>query len=398
MNQSILSALIFLVVCCSCGAQEQRDAAYITPAAPLLKPVTGAAQVNSYLPLLEGKRVGMVVNQTSMVGETHLVDTLIAHGVEVLRIFAPEHGFRGNIDRGATVVDGKDEATGLPVVSLYGKNKKPSPEQLADLDILLFDIQDVGVRFFTYISTMHYVMEACAENKKPLLILDRPNPNGHIVDGPVRADSLRSFVGLDPLPVLHGCTVAELAQMINAEGWLEGGVQCVLQVQPMAHYTHTTPYSLPVRPSPNLPNDQSVGLYASLAFFEASQWSVGRGTDWPFQVLGAPDSTFGDFSFVPEDRPGVQMNPVQEGTRCYGLDLRAVVLPDKLDLSYLRRAMVHEPEVISNPRWFHLLSGDARLLDQLQEGRSEEEIRTSWEPELSDFKKIREKYLMYPGR
>src|SRR5690554_1092672 len=284
----------------------------------------GADQPEAYLPLLKGKKVGLVVNQTSILTQQnnlHLVDFLLKEGIKVQKVFVPEHGFRGDADAGEVVKNDTDRKTGLPLVSLYGNNKKPSESAVADVDIIIFDLQDVGLRFYTYISTLHYLMEACAENGKPLLILDRPNPNGEYIDGPVLKEGFTSFVGMHPIPVVHGLTVGELALMVNGEAWLKNGVKCLLTVVPMDHYRHDRVYKLPVQPSPNLPNHLSIRLYPSLCFFEGTEVSIGRGTDYPFQVAGYPDPAFGDFSFTPESRPGAS-DPLQKGQLCYGLDLR----------------------------------------------------------------------------
>ncbi|MEM1137906.1 MAG: DUF1343 domain-containing protein, partial [Bacteroidota bacterium] len=259
--------------------------------------VLGAAQFDKYIPQLSAKRVALVVNHTSQIGNTHLLDTLIAQEINVQKVFAPEHGFRGEADAGAKINNSTDSKTGIPVVSVYGKKKKPSSEDLEGVDIIIFDIQDVGARFYTYISTMHYMMEACAENGKEMLVLDRPNPNGDYIAGPIREEGFSSFVGMHPIPIVHGLTVGELAQMINGEGWLEGSKKCKLTVIPVANYDHNIKYSLPIPPSPNLPNDIAVRLYPSLCLFEATMMSIGRGTDFPFQVIGYPDSIYGEFTF-----------------------------------------------------------------------------------------------------
>ncbi len=284
------SLTIICVLTLACQSQVTREipAENTSPSAPILP---AAYQTEAYLPLLEGKNVAMVVNHTSLIGETHLVDSLLARGVAIQQIFAPEHGFRGEAANGELVQDATDVQTGLPIVSLYGKNRKPSPEQLSQVDVLVFDIQDVGARFYTYISTMHYLMEACAEQNKEMIILDRPNPNGFYVGGPVRSPAQKSFLGMHPIPIAHGLTVGELAQMINGEGWLTDSLQCDLKVIPVQHYTHRDRYSVPVRPSPNLPNDQAINLYPSICLFEATNISLGRGTGFPFQVLGNPDQT-----------------------------------------------------------------------------------------------------------
>ena len=284
----------------------------------------GAERMDVVTRLLKGKRVGLVVNQTSILEkrQIHLLDALVAEGIDVKKVFAPEHGFRGTGDAGEEIKDSRDLKTGIPIISIYGKNKKPSAEQLGDLDVIVFDIQDVGARFYTYISTMHYVMEACAENNKEFIVLDRPNPND-FVDGPIRQKGFESFVGVDPLPILHGLTVGELAWMINKEGWLKSAPDtCRLKIVKMENWKHGDPYWLPVKPSPNLPNDQSIRLYPSLCFFEATNVSVGRGTYYPFQVLGFPDPKYGDFTFTPTSLPGFDTNPLQKDKVCYGIDLR----------------------------------------------------------------------------
>ncbi|MCJ8164910.1 DUF1343 domain-containing protein [Pontibacter sp. E15-1] len=368
-------------------------------AAQKAKPLqTGAEQVELYLPQLKGKRVGLIVNQTSVVGQTHLVDTLLSRGVDVVTIFAPEHGFRGEADAGAHVKDAKDIRTGLPIVSLYGKNKKPSAEQLKNLDVLVFDIQDVGVRFYTYISTMHYVMEAAAENKKPILVLDRPNPNGHYVDGPVLEKAHQSFVGMHPIPIVHGLTVGELAEMINGEKWLEGQRQADLTVVPVANYTHNTAYILPVKPSPNLPNAQAITLYPSLCLFEGTNVSVGRGTPTPFQVIGSPYYTDKGYSFTPESTPGAT-NPPYKGQVCYGMNLTAPAKAQPFTLAYLLKMYKQstEQDKFFNS-FFEKLAGTAQLREQIKAGKSEAEIRASWEPALSDYKNLRKQYLLYPEK
>ncbi|WP_439881922.1 exo-beta-N-acetylmuramidase NamZ family protein [Pontibacter sp. MBLB2868] len=376
-------------------ATTETDSGKVT--ATTAKPIRmGAERMDLYLPKLKGKRVGMVVNQTSLVGQTHLVDTLLSRGVNIVTIFAPEHGFRGEADAGAHVKDAKDTRTGLPIISLYGNNKKPQPEQIKDLDVLVFDIQDVGTRFYTYISTMHYVMEAAAENNKEVLILDRPNPNGDYVDGPVLEKEHKSFVGMHPIPIVHGLTVGELAQMINGQKWLEGQRQAKITVIPMANYTHETPYVLPVRPSPNLPNEQAIQLYPSICFFEGTTVSVGRGTPTPFQVIGSPYYKIKDFSFTPVSTPGAT-NPPHKGEVCYGLDLTHVAVPAKVDLTYLLEMYQNSTEkdkFFNN--FFEKLAGTSKLREQLKAGMSEAEIRASWEPQLSEYKKMRKQYLLYP--
>jgi uncharacterized protein YbbC (DUF1343 family) len=362
----------------------------------------GAESMDSYLPLLIGKRVALVVNQTSLLNDTHLVDTLLSKGIALTTIFAPEHGFRGEADAGESVSNGLDARTGLPIVSLYGNNKKPTPEQLQKIDIVVFDIQDVGARFYTYISTMHYVMEACAEKGIPLVVLDRPNPNGHYVDGPVRQLAQRSFVGLDPIPVVHGMTVGELAQLINGEGWLANGLRCNLQVVPCANYDHSRPYELPVRPSPNLPNARAIYLYPSLCFFEGTIASVGRGTNKQFQVVGHPDYEDKLFSFVPTPMPGAS-NPPLQGQSCFGLDFSQVPIDSLRQIRRLEIGLVKDfYEKMPNKEgfflknnFFNLLAGDTLLQWQIKQGISADSIRNTWTNDLNSFKAIRKKYLLY---
>jgi uncharacterized protein YbbC (DUF1343 family) len=364
----------------------------------------GAERMDMYLPLLEGKRIGIVANQTSLVGSTHLVDSLSSLHSDVLRVwkvFSPEHGFRGEAEYGEMVGDGIDPKTGLPVVSLYGRNRKPSVEDLGDLDLVLFDIQDVGVRFYTYISTLFYVMQACAENGLELVLLDRPNPNGFYIDGPVLEPGFSSFVGLHEVPVVYGMTIGEYARMINGEGWLGGGLPCRLTVIPCSNYTHHSRYDLPVPPSPNLPDMNSIYLYPSTGFFEGTVISEGRGTDSPFEVFGHPALEQGDYYFTPESRPGAATHPKLEGERCRGMDLRSY--RDTLDrspalkLSWLIFAYRNFPdkENFFIP-YFENLAGTASLRQQIIDGLPGEKIRESWQPGLEAFKKMRQKYLLYP--
>jgi uncharacterized protein YbbC (DUF1343 family) len=360
--------------------------------------IAGAERYDAYEMFIRNKNVALVTNQSGIVGDQHLVDFLLGKGITLIKIFAPEHGIRGNIDRGKSVDDQKDEKTGIPIISLYGKNKKPYKSQLEDVDIVLFDIQDVGVRFFTYISTMHYVMEACAENGKQLVILDRPNPLGDYVDGPVLDMKYRSFVGMHPIPVVHGLTVGELAVMINEEGWLDQNLKCDLKVIKILNYDHTKSYSLPVKPSPNLPNDLSIRLYPSLCFFEATNISIGRGTEFPFQVIGYPDSSFGEFEFTPQDIPGMQMNPLQEGTKCFGKDLRKVDKKIKFSLKYVlefSEKFKNSEQFITRIDFFNLLAGNDKLAKQIMSGADEESIRKSWVSDLNRYKILRKKYLLY---
>lgn len=362
----------------------------------------GAERMNVVIDLLKGKRVGLVVNQTSILEEqqTHLLDTLISAGMDIKMVFAPEHGFRGTGDAGAEIKDSRDIKTGVPIISIYGKNKKPSAEHLSGLDVVVFDIQDVGARFYTYISTMHYVMEACAENGKEFIVLDRPNPNDFI-DGPIRQKGFESFVGVDPLPILHGLTVGELAQMINGEGWLKSTPDsCNLKVVKMENWKHGDPYWLPVKPSPNLPNDQSIRLYPSLCFFEATKVSVGRGTYFPFQVIGFPDPKYGDFTFTPTSLPGFDTNPLQKDKLCYGVDLRELPFQGGLTLSFFlefyNKSGKDQPFFFSRPNWFDLLAGTKQLRFQIVRGLTEKEIKQSWKADLDRYKVMRKKYLLYP--
>ena len=363
----------------------------------------GAEQMEKLLPLLEGKRIALVVNHTSVVGRshTHLLDTLLSLKVDVRKVFAPEHGFRGNADAGETVKNGRDTKSGKPILSLYGKNKKPTPAQLEDIDLVLFDIQDVGARFYTYISTMHYVMEACAENKKSFIVTDRPNPCDYI-DGPVREASKKSFVGMHPIPVLHGCTVGELAQMINGEGWLKDGLRCELTVIPVEGWKHGQPYSLPIKPSPNLPNDQSIALYASLCPFEGTSVSVGRGTHTPFQIIGSPDIQTYPYTFTPQALEGFDKNPLHKGKACSGLDLRYIQTPKGFSLKYViefyqaYRKAGKADRFFTRASWFDLLLGTSSVREAIIAGKDETSIRSSWQRSLDNYKIIRQRYLLYP--
>ncbi|MBS3798986.1 DUF1343 domain-containing protein [Pseudoalteromonas sp. BDTF-M6] len=359
----------------------------------------GASRFEHYLPLLEGKRVGLVVNQTSIVGDTHLVDALLAKQVKITTIFAPEHGFRGDQDAGAHIDSGIDGKTGLPIVSIYGKNKQPSAEAMSQVDVVLFDIQDVGVRFYTYISSMHYMMQASAAAKAEFIVLDRPNPNIAYIDGPILEPEFRSFVGMHPIPVLHGMTVGELAQMIVGENWLEDGISPALTVIPVAKYARDMGYSLPIKPSPNLPNDQAIGLYPSLCFFEATPISIGRGTDFPFQVLGHDKVALGDFSFSPRAIVGAASEPKLKGRLAKGLDLRQSKVRG-LDLGWLIAAhqrFAEQDEVFfSSAGFMDKLAGTDALRVAIESGQSEAEIRKSWQSGLDAFKAARKKYLLYP--
>lgn len=356
----------------------------------------GAQQTDIYLHQLSGKNVGLLINHTSVIDNKHIVDFLLEKEVNIKAIFAPEHGFRGQADAGELVNDNIDEKTGIPVISLYGNNKKPSKDQMKGLDVIIFDIQDVGVRFYTYISSMHYMMEACAENDLKMIVFDRPNPNGHIVDGPMLDMAYKSFVGMHPIPVVHGLTVGELAQMVNEERWLEGDEKCDLLVVPMKNYKHSLDYSLPVKPSPNLPNDQSIMLYPSLCFFEGTKVSIGRGTYFPFQVVGYPNEKYGDFTFTPVSIEGMAKTPKLENEVCFGLDLREHPPVDKLDLSFVIEFynMWEEKESFFTD-YFNTLAGTDLLRKQIEEGRSAKEIRASWQEGLDRYKVLRKMYLLY---
>jgi uncharacterized protein YbbC (DUF1343 family) len=362
----------------------------------------GAKQFAEYSDLLTDKKVGITGNHTSMVDSMHLVDWLLEKGVTVTKVFAPEHGFRGKVDAGEKVEDGKDSKTGLPIISLYGSHKTPTAEDLSGIDIMVFDIQDVGARFYTYISTMTYVMEACAEQNIPVVILDRPNPNGFYTDGPVLKEGFKSFVGMHPIPVVHGMTVGELAQMINGEKWLENGLQCELQIVSCGNYSKSDIFILPVKPSPNLPNMNAILLYPSLCFFEGTDFSVGRGTDHPFEMFGHPNMGVGSFMFVPKSTDGAK-NPKHKGVPCLGWDLseiggKRVQEKQTLILDWLVNAyrdfQLKEKFFLSNG-FFDKLAGTDQLRLQIESGMTAEEIRASWQEDLSAFKQLRQKYLIY---
>jgi len=361
---------------------------------------TGAQQVEKYLPLLSGKHIAIVANQTSVIGQTHLVDSLLNSGISIRRVFGPEHGFRGKADAGEHLADNIDAATSLPVVSLYGKHRKPTAADMDSLDLVIFDIQDVGVRFYTYISTLHYVMEACAENNVPLMVLDRPNPNGFYVDGPVLDTAVtRSFVGMHPVPLVHGMTIGEYAMMINGEHWLSGGEVCQLMVVPCLNYTHRTHYQLPIKPSPNLPTYRSVLLYPSLGLFEGTFMSVARGTDFPFEAIGHPDYNAAPFRFTPHSVEGAKYPPFKD-VLCRGYDLRTISTDSlEADARINLKWIIDSYEYfISKPDFFQSfidkLAGP-ELRNQIKQGMTEDEIRQSWQDGLHDFQQIRKKYLLY---
>lgn len=361
-----------------------------------------------YLPLLQGKNVGIVANQTSVIFKqpnnvnseyTHVVDSLLTLKINITKVFAPEHGFRGNADAGEVVKDGKDTRTGLPILSLYGKNKKPSTEQLAGIDIMVFDIQDVGARFYTYISTLHYIMEACAENNIPLLILDRPNPNGHYIDGPILEKEHTSFVGMHPVPIVHGMTIGEYAQMINGEQWLKNGAKCNLHIIPATiNNTNNVSYHLPIKPSPNLPNDHAINLYPSLCLFEGTNVSVGRGTNLQFQVVGTPEYRIGDFQFTPQPNEGAKY-PKHESKTCYGLNLSDYNRLSEINLDWLIDAyQKHHAAKIEAPffnAFFTKLAGTKKLQEQIEAGWSSEKIKETWKKDLKDYDAMRKQYLLY---
>lgn len=370
--------------------------------------ITGAEQTSLYLPALKGRRVGVLANPTSIIGNKHLIDSLRTRGVNIVKAFGPEHGFRGEASDGAKVQNNVDAKTGIPIISLYGTHYKPTPEDLKGIDIMIFDIQDVGARFYTYISTLHYLMEACAENNIELMVLDRPNPNAY-VDGPIREEKYKSFIGLHPVPITHGMTIGEYARMINGEGWLNKRAQCKLNIIKMRNYVHGTPYTLPVKPSPNLNTQQSVLLYPSLCLFEGTVISQGRGTYFPFQVLGNPKLAGKyTFSFTPVSIPGMSEKPLHQDEKCYGLDLRKyntsnLLKSGRLNLQWLIEMYRAYPEKDKffahklNPRMnnFDRLAGTESLKEQIIAGKTEEEMRRSWEPGLSQYKLMRKKYLIY---
>ena len=402
----------------SCGAsvkkkEEREKKKEVSAEKSKLEIKTGAENTYAYLPLLKNKKVGIVTNQTGIVSTikfnaaadprnesiTHvnesLVDYLIIREINIIKIFAPEHGFRGTADAGEHVVDGQDAKTGLPIISLYGDNKKPKREQLAGIDILVFDLQDVGARFYTYISTLHYIMEACAENNIQLIVLDRPNPNGGIVDGPTLEKEFSSFVGMHPIPLLHGMTIGEYAQMINGEKWLKDGVQCKLTVIPCLNYNREMFYSLPVKPSPNLPNDQAINLYASLCLFEGTNVSAGRGSEKQFQIYGSPFLQKSDFCFTPIPNFGAKEPPFKNQL-CYGEDLTSFPKVKQLELKWLLKAYRETADKTKffTP-FFTKLAGTKKLQQQIEAGTSETDIRKSWQKGLANFKVMRKKYLLY---
>ncbi len=408
-----LSSILFLFVS-ACGNKttsdtlNEKDDPVVLPVNDYSKTKdkeisVGAIQTDDYLPLLQDKNIALTVNHTSFIGQEHLVDFLLDKEVGVRKIFAPEHGFRGRADAGATVENGKDKQTGLPIISLYGKRKKPLPDDLKGIDVVVFDIQDVGARFYTYISTMHYVMEACAEKGIPVIVLDRPNPNGHYIDGPILEENHRSFVGMHKIPIVHGLTVGELARMINGEKWLENGIQCDLTVIPCKDYTHNSVYELPIKPSPNLPNMRSIYLYPSLCFFEGTDLNVGRGTTKQFQIFGHPDYPNKDFEFTPVSRPGAK-HPKHKNKTCYGVDLSDRPIENirqekKINLQYLMDGYQKFPDknaYFLKNKFIDKLAGTSQLRKDILAGKTEMDIRNSWQTGLDTYSKIRKKYLLYP--
>ena len=382
---------------------------------------TGAQRTSTYINLLKGKSVAVVANQTSVISKifnsntknagkhtesvtntkkiskfkyTHLIDSLLSMGIQVKKVFAPEHGFRGKADAGEIVRDGFDTKTGIPIISLYGKNKKPSAKQLDGIDVVVFDIQDVGARFYTYISSLHYVMEACAESGIKVIVLDRPNPNGHYIDGPVLELEHKSFVGMHKVPIVYGMTIGEYGQMINGEKWLKNEIKCDLKVIPLKNYTHDYAYSLPIKPSPNLPNDKSINLYPSLCFFEGTNVSAGRGTKMQFQIYGSPFLVKAKFTFTPQPNEGAKY-PKHKNIICFGENLTETDHLNKLDLSYLIKAYKQNTSNKFFVPFFTKLAGTKKLQEQIEQGVSEQEIRNSWKDDLGNFIKIREQYLIY---
>ena len=385
MNRKIILLFGLLLASLSAPAQDRIE--------------TGAEQTGRYLPLLEGRRVGIMTNHTGTVGRTHLVDTLRSLGVDIRVVFAPEHGFRGQADAGESVASYRDRKTGINVVSVYGSTKRPPDSIMQRLDVLLFDIQDVGLRYYTYLSSMHYLMEACAANGKQLIVLDRPNPNGFYVDGPVLEAKHRSFVGMHPIPVVHGMTLGELARMIDGEGWLRDGLRCKLTVIPCRGYTHRSRYRLPTAPSPNLPNMRAVYLYPSLCFFEGTPVSLGRGTDFPFQAYGHPELQ-GDFSFTPRSNAGAK-NPPLKDKLCHGVDLRTSPSDERIwerevDLGYVIDCyrQLNLGEKFFTPM-FDRLTGTDYVRQMILQGAGADRIKASWSDDVERFKQTRKPYLLY---
>lgn len=406
---NLKSTVLFLfLIGTSCGNPSKNNAAkavngHTVPVQQSKEAIMVAANNTAvYVPLLQGKKIAVVANQTSVIfkqdGHTHLVDSLLSLGIDIKKVFAPEHGFRGDVDAGEKVLDGTDGKTGLPLISLYGKNKKPSQAQLAGIDMVLFDIQDVGVRFYTYIATLQLVMEACAEKGIPVMVLDRPNPNAHYVDGPTMEKAHAGFLGMTEIPLVYGMTIGEYAQMINGEGWLAGGRKADLTVIPLQNWTHEMPYHLPIRPSPNLPNDTAIHLYPSLGLFEGTNVNAGRGTEFQFQRYGASfmDATQYDFSYVPQPNFGSKY-PKEEGKTCYGKDLSGVPRMNEVSLAWLMDAYKNtaDKSKFFLTSGFTKHAGTEKLQKQMEAGLTEPEIKATWQADLKKFRSIREKYLKY---
>jgi len=408
------TVLLFVVAIISCASNTKDEKTTVPTHNKFLKPIQdnkkiiiGANQTDLYLSLLRGKRVGIVANQTSVIFKTeenkktnytHLVDSLLTLNINIKKVFAPEHGFRGTADAGALIKDGIDTKTNLPIISLHGKHRKPIPEQLQSLDIIIFDIQDVGVRFYTYISTLHNVMEACSESGIPILILDRPNPNGHFIDGPTLNIKHKSFLGMHPIPLVHGMTIGEYAQMINGEKWLNNELQCEINIIPIKNYTHETFYSLPIRPSPNLPNDQAIKLYPSLGLFEGTNINAGRGTKFQFQRYGAPflDNTSYVFSYIPIENFGAK-HPKHKNNTCYGENLKDSDIKGLMTLKWVIKAYQNSTDksLFFNTKDFTKHAGTEKLQQQIKAGLTEKEIKETWQEDLQNFKTTRKKYLIY---
>ena len=404
--------IFFIFISCSSGQQNRQQIPLLKDSITAISSlrefdeniIPAAHDMNAYVHLIKNKKLGLIVNHTSMLNQAHIVDTLLKLDYNIQKIFAPEHGFRGKADAGESVKDGIDLKTGIPLVSLYGKNKKPSPEQLKNIDILIFDIQDVGARFYTYTSTMTYVMMACAENDIPLLVLDRPNPNGHYVDGPILQSDQKSFVGMHPVPVVHGLTVGEYAKMINGEGWLGNDLVCDLHVARCINYDHNKFYELPVKPSPNLPDMHAIYLYPSLCLFEGTTVSVGRGTNKQFQIYGHPNNNTGNYSFIPTPHEGAA-KPKHQDVSCKGFDLSSIDMKElqkiqTLNLEYISTLFKNlsgedQKNFFLKNNFFDLLAGNELMQSQIKNEIPVREIRKSWEPELSEYKKMRKKYLLY---
>jgi uncharacterized protein YbbC (DUF1343 family) len=408
-SMSIKSFCVIILLIGSAYCKKAPIESKVTEVTQETKILTGAEQTEKYLPYLKDKRVALLVNPTSIIDQTHLVDSLVALKINIVKIFGPEHGFRGNASAGAIVSDEKDSSTGIPIISLYGKKSKPTPEDLADVDIMIYDLQDVGCRVHTYINVLARLMEACAENNKELIILDRPNPNGYLIDGPILDMKFKSGIGMFPIPIAHGLTIGEFAQMLNGEGWLANKVSCQIKIIKVANYDHDMEYTLPVKPSPNLNTQQSVMLYPSICLFEGTYINLGRGTYFPFTVLGSPElKGIYDFSFTPKGIKGMAETPLHMDQVCYGIDLRdydinqlrkqkQINLQWMIELynKYPYQEKFFDSKLSKQMGRIELLAGNDVFKQQIINGVSEEEIRKSWEPGLSQYKEMRKKYLLY---